>query len=80
MGNTVFFLRDWGPIPPSPVGLRPPGIRMVLAPNLSGLRWYSPICPRQMHGIPPIPVIWRIVKKYAILQMTGIDQYQSSGE
>ena len=54
MGNTVFVLRDWGPIPPSPIGLRPPGIRMVLAPNLSGLRWYSQICPRQMHGIPPI--------------------------
>ena len=34
--------------------MRPPGIRMVLAPNLSGLRRYSPICPRQMHGIPPI--------------------------
>ena len=27
---------------------------MVLAPNLSGLRRYSPICPRQMHGIPPL--------------------------
>ena len=27
---------------------------MVLAPNLLGLRRYSPTCPRHMHGIPPM--------------------------
>ena len=25
--------------------------RVVLAPNLEGRRWYSPICLSQMHGI-----------------------------
>ena len=30
------------------------GDRDGIAPNLSGLRRYSPICVRQMHGIPPI--------------------------
>ena len=55
--NTHRILRGWQYLPMSRGEadcLRPPGIRMVLAPNLSGLRWYSPICPRQMHGIPPI--------------------------
>ena len=31
------------------------GVQDGIAPNLSGLRRYSPICPRQMHGtIPPL--------------------------
>ena len=38
-------------LPRSAYGLR--GSGMVLTPNLSGLRHYSPIRPRQTHGITP---------------------------
>ena len=41
---------EMGAIPPSPVGFAS-GCRGSIASHLSGLRWYSPIRPRQTHGI-----------------------------
>ena len=41
---------EMGAIPPSPVGFAS-GCRGSIASHLSGLRWYSPIDPRQTHGI-----------------------------
>ena len=73
--NTVSLARTyWGipsssfEIPPSPVRPAASGVQDGIAPNLSGLRRYSPIRPRQTHSITPL----EFLRSFAITLIRNI--------